>query len=441
METVSNGPMTYDSGFPGLKTNMDPKERFYRHFESQATSLQEEIANLGDISASGGERQDATDRVLGGISRLTNEVSDASEYAPPRDQMIYGQALKALREQLNIQTRSLGPKSRFEFSPESKEAFISATNRRLAAVNADSDDDNDDDADSDIAVQAETTDALGNLPDVTTTINNNSTTTTTSNSRPGRDYNAEMASEPGTAIRKPSFSRSHGEVDISGHRGMHIILPSAAGRVASAGSVTRLRGCVLDMSMSGALSTSASASISVSTSGSGAPGGGDAAAPAAPAAPFASLVIKDVTRSLIVAGRVAGAAHVTGVRDSVLVLNARQVRMHECVGVTVYLWCGSHPIIEDCRGMRFAPLPGGYLARGQQQQQQQQQQEEEGASGGGDVNQWDQVDDFNWLKAEASPNWERLSGGKEAIPEDFWTETVKGGPLLGTEDILRKAGI
>lgn len=88
---------------------MDPKEHFYRHFEAQATStsnsitppnrplantllaLQDEIANLGNIAVTGGERRDATDHILAGISRLTSEVSDASEYAPPRDQMIYSQ--------------------------------------------------------------------------------------------------------------------------------------------------------------------------------------------------------------------------------------------------------------------------------------------------------------------------------------------------------------
>lgn len=254
-------------------------------------------------------------------------------------------------------------------------------------------------SDSDIAVQAEATDALGNLPDFP-----NSTTTTTSSSNDilARDYNAEMAREPGTAIRKPSFSGSR-EVDISNHRGMHIILPSTSQRATGSGRVTGLRGCILDMSAPAA-------------------GGG---------APFANLTVRDVEGSLVVAGRVAGAAHVTGVRRSVLVLNARQVRMHQCEDVSVYLWCASHPIIEDCKGVRVAPLPENYLAAGQVN--------DDGDGG----NQWDQVDDFNWLKAEASPNWERLSekGENSVIPADFWTSTVKGGPLLGTEDILRKAGI
>lgn len=33
------GPVAYDGGFPGLKPTMDPKEHFYRHFESQATGI------------------------------------------------------------------------------------------------------------------------------------------------------------------------------------------------------------------------------------------------------------------------------------------------------------------------------------------------------------------------------------------------------------------
>lgn len=59
------------------------------------TALQDDIANLGNIAVTGGERKDATDHILTGISRLTNEVSDASEFAPPRDQMIYNEVCGA----------------------------------------------------------------------------------------------------------------------------------------------------------------------------------------------------------------------------------------------------------------------------------------------------------------------------------------------------------
>lgn len=221
-----------------------------------------------------------------------------------------------------------------------------------------------------------------------------------------------MASQSGGGVRKPSFSQAR-DIDISNHRGMHIILPATASRATASGTLTELRGCVLDMS-----APFASKKKGVHR------GGG--------AAPFNTLAIRNISGSLVIAGQVAGPAHVTGVRDSVLVVNARQVRMHECRNVTVYLWCGSHPIIEDCEDVRVAPLPKAFLGRGQ--------------DNGADSNQWDQVDDFGWLKTEPSPNWRRLAGegegqGDHTVPEDFWTTTVKGGPALSTEDILRKAGI
>jgi hypothetical protein len=39
----------------------------------------------------GGEKQDAVDHVNSGITRLSNEVSDASGFVPAYDQRIYSQ--------------------------------------------------------------------------------------------------------------------------------------------------------------------------------------------------------------------------------------------------------------------------------------------------------------------------------------------------------------
>ncbi|KAJ4388084.1 hypothetical protein N0V93_008689 [Gnomoniopsis smithogilvyi] len=380
------GPVAYNGGFPGLKPTMDPKEHFYRHFESQATALQDDIANLGNIAVTGGERKDATDHILSGISRLTNEVSDASEFAPPRDQMIYNEALKALREQLNIQTSRLGPKSRFNFSPTSKEAFLDSVNRKLQSSISN---------ENESPPADEKKDNLGDLPSFP------------ANANVAKNYNAEMADQPGPGIRKPSFSAAR-DIDISAHRDMHIILPTTAARATTSGSVTDLQGCVLDMSVPTLATEKAKGTRRTKSS------------------PFASLAIKNVSRSLIVAGHVTGPAHITGVKNSVLVVNARQVRIHDCENVRVWLWCGSRPIIEGCKGVRFAEIPGIYLT------------DKQDASN----NQWDQVDDFNWLKAEASPNWSKLSEGDDGwIKPQFWETTVRGGPLLSTNDVLREAGV
>jgi hypothetical protein len=84
----------------------DIKERFYRYFQQECTELQDQIAQLENHSLIGGEKQDAIDHVLAGISRLSNEVSDSAGFIPAYDQRIYSQV-------------SLSPKSRHFPSPNS----------------------------------------------------------------------------------------------------------------------------------------------------------------------------------------------------------------------------------------------------------------------------------------------------------------------------------
>jgi tubulin-specific chaperone C len=147
-----------------------------------------------------------------------------------------------------------------------------------------------------------------------------------------KNYNEEIAKNPGGPIRKPSFSQAS-NVSISGHTGLHIILPSSASHATSSGSLTNIKKCIVDMSV-----------------------------PTTHGAPFAGLMLKNIKSSLIIAGQVAGAAHITGVEDSVIAVSSRQVRMHECKNVDIYLMCSSRPIIEDCSNMRFAPIPDYYVS-------------------------------------------------------------------------------
>lgn len=46
---------------------------------------------LADTALIGGERSDATDHCLAGITRLSSEVKDASGYLPSYDQRTYAQ--------------------------------------------------------------------------------------------------------------------------------------------------------------------------------------------------------------------------------------------------------------------------------------------------------------------------------------------------------------
>lgn len=55
-------------------------------------------------------------------------------------------------------------------------------------------------------------------------------------------------------------------------------------------------------------------------------------------------------------------------------------------------------------------------------------------------NQWDQVDDFKWLKAGASPNWKILPE-TERLDNDAWTKVVPGQPGASVDETLEKIGI
>ncbi|KAL2045625.1 hypothetical protein N7G274_002053 [Stereocaulon virgatum] len=141
---------------------------------------------------------------------------------------------------------------------------------------------------------------------------------------------------------------------------------------------------------------------------------------------FATMTIKCVTESLLLCGRVRGPVHITSAERSTLVINSRQVRMHECEDCVVYLRCSSRPIIEDCKGIRFAPLPALFDL--------------------GEIlspNLWNQVDDFKWLRAEHSPNWSILGvDDTRAITDQAWKEIVAGkGQDLELDDLLRAAKI
>ena len=145
-------------------------------------------------------------------------------------------------------------------------------------------------------------------------------------------YDGDMISnkQPGSP-RKPSFSKAD-SIAISNHDGLHIILPSSASHATASGTLSNLRNCVVDMTLATATGQ-----------------------------PFAALYLKNIHDSLIICGHVNGAAHITNVTNSVVVIASRQFRMHESRNCNIYLHCGSHPIIEDCSELSFTPLPEAYV--------------------------------------------------------------------------------
>ncbi|RDW73826.1 TBCC-domain-containing protein [Coleophoma crateriformis] len=366
------------------------KEKFYRYFQEEVTELQEQMGQLANFSLVGGERQDAIDHCLAGITRLADEVADATGFIPAYDLRTYSQAIKALTEKLQETRSKFAPRPRFQFKGTQKngsaisltDAAQMAAEQRLKPSNiaGGMGSSNESSMATTPLILAtppsERGDTLGDLPSLP------------------KNYNEEMNRASGP-VRKPSFSQAT-NVNISGHNGLHIILPSSASRATSSGALTRLNRCIVDMS------------VPTAKGGS----------------PFAGLALKNIKHSLIIAGHVAGAAHITGVEDSIIVVASRQVRMHDCKNVDIYLHCASRPIIEDCANVRFAPIPKCHTSNSEDPAQ----------------NQWDQVDDFKWLKAEHSPNWSLLPE-EERLQDDVWTNVVPGGPGVGPEDILKKVGL
>lgn len=107
--------------------------------------------------------------------------------------------------------------------------------------------------------------------------------------------------------------------------------------------------------------------------------------------------LRDVTMLL---GPVQTSVFIENCVDCTFVLACQQLRTHSTTGSNFYLKVTSKGIVEDCKGLRFAPYaltyPGleGHM---------------EGSGLNPDVNNWDKIDDFNWLHTgKQSPNWSIL---------------------------------
>jgi hypothetical protein len=212
--------------------------------------------------------------------------------------------------------------------------------------------------------------------------NNNSTNPSTANTSSAptpldrlspserAEQEAALSSVPASSL---DISPTVPSIAITGHADLALTLPAAAEGSAVAqrtATLSHLTHCTIDLS------------------------------PATTSSPLAALYLKSLSNSTIATGRVDGAVHLTTLNNCTLFVATRQFRMHGARNVDVYLQCGSRPIVEDCVGVRFAPLP-------------ETLREGWGIEGGGERgNLWDQVDDFGWLKVEKSPNWSIILEGE-----------------------------
>ncbi|KAI2720604.1 hypothetical protein CBS147332_3844 [Penicillium roqueforti] len=380
------------------KADVSMKERFFRYFQHEITDLQQEMDRLADTSLVGGERADATDHCLAGIVRLSNEVKDAASYIPTYDQRVYAEAIKALQDRLSEIRTTFEPRSKFSFKNKKNTSAVSLSDAAVLAV------------EGRLSIPgyhspgASSIDSSANhTPNYPSTPLNEpdkqqqerpELAPTSFPGGPVGDFSTNSQSEnpPPGAFAATGVS----SVSVDDHYGLHIMLPASGSSPTVPVSITSLNRCIVDMSI-----------------------------PTANGKPYASLTAKGIKESLLICGQVNGPAHITGVKNSVIVISCRQFRMHDCSDVDVYLSCSSNPIIEDCSNIRFGRIPKAYALRHDRPDHE---------------DRWSQVEDFKWIKQEPSPNW-RLLDPNDAVPEEVWAEIVPGGPGWSLEDILHAINV
>lgn len=107
--------------------------------------------------------------------------------------------------------------------------------------------------------------------------------------------------------------------------------------------------------------------------------------------------IADVTNSIISCGPVTTSVFVESVASTIFHLACQQLRIHETTDCDFFIHVTSKAIIEDCRKVRFGIYDFNYPTRDEDYKQSGLNR---------NVNNWREIDDFNWLVAgQPSPNW------------------------------------
>ena len=95
-------------------------------------------------------------------------------------------------------------------------------------------------------------------------------------------------------------------------------------------------------------------------------------------------------------GPISGSIFLENCNSSTFHVTCQQARIHTTTGATFFIHVTSKAIIEDCKDLKF----------GKRVQFYDQYLEDLQESGLSNTNNWDNVDDFNWLSKDKSPNWD-----------------------------------
>lgn len=121
---------------------------------------------------------------------------------------------------------------------------------------------------------------------------------------------------------------------------------------------------------------------------------------------FKACYMKNIDECKIIIGSVSGGSLITQCQQSSIYLATHQLRIHQTTSTGFYVMINSNPIIEHSTNNCFYPLKIKYDTY-----------EDNISKAKIDINnnKWDQIQDFQWLKKEKSPNFEVLSNNTEVL--------------------------
>lgn len=112
----------------------------------------------------------------------------------------------------------------------------------------------------------------------------------------------------------------------------------------------------------------------------------------------------------VLCGPVSTSVFVEDCSECVLAVACQQLRVHTTRDTRIFLQVTSRAIVEDCSGIQFAPYTWNYPGI---------DKDFEGSGLDKSKNNWNDVDDFNWLaQGVASPNWSILPEEERMIQWD-----------------------
>ncbi|XP_041032014.1 tubulin-specific chaperone C [Carcharodon carcharias] len=113
-----------------------------------------------------------------------------------------------------------------------------------------------------------------------------------------------------------------------------------------------------------------------------------------------TLHVKNVINSKVLCGPVSTSVFIDQSIGCTFAFACQQLRTHNTKDANVYLHVTSRAIVEDCTGVSFAPFNWKYEGI---------EKDFELAGLDRTKNNWNIIDDFNWLASDHSPNWSILA--------------------------------